>query len=408
MSHDLQKKIAYTCFAINAVVFVTVFYKQYKKGKDNKDDQDNQDNIDNKDDKDNKDNIDNKDDKGKYNKDNIDNKDDKGKDENQNENENENQNVNENENEFEFSKFVEFPDLIHICFTNATNPLAYSLIFQVIGGNLFTDTPLAIHLLDQKENEKKLNGIVMEIQDCAYSSVKQILPTSNAEEAFDGCDFAFLIEPYKEDEKKNDLDHLKENAILFKTYGNAISKKVNQDFRAVVVENRAKTVLSKKFLVHPESIQDIFVWGHNSSLTKFPDFSNACYIQNGEEQKFVNSESESEQNDFVNKFNERTQLIQQKKKSPNYISIAKATCDQINDWIVNPTNKLTSVGVYSKGEYGVEKGMVFSFPCFSNGSDWNVKKKISLSNPAVNSMNLSKQELKKEWEEILKLNNNNN
>ncbi|MEN9734633.1 MAG: hypothetical protein RLZ45_2628, partial [Verrucomicrobiota bacterium] len=194
---------------------------------------------------------------------------------------------------------------IRVAVTGAAGQIGYSLLFRIASGSMFgPDQPVILHLVEVEPALKALNGVVMELDDCAFPLLKGVVPTANLDEGFRGVNWALLVGsvPRKAGMERKDL--LGINGKIFTGQGQAIARNAASDIRTLVVgnpcntncliamnsardipsdrwfamtmldQNRAKTQLAKKASVDVTAVSNLAIWG-NHSATMFPDFSNA-------------------------------------------------------------------------------------------------------------------------------------
>ena len=280
--------------------------------------------------------------------------------------------------------------------TGAAGQIGYSLLFRIASGAIFgPQQPVILHLIEIEPALPALSGVVMELEDCAFPLLKGVVPTANLEEGFRGVNWALLVGsiPRKAGMERKDL--LGINGKIFIGQGQAIQKNGARDVRVLVVgnpcntncliamnnapdlprdrffamtrldENRAKSQLAKKAGVDITSVTNMAIWGNHSS-TQYPDFENAKI--NGKPATQLIGDQAWLAGDFISSVQQRGAAIIKARGSSSAASAANAVVDSVRS-ILEPTasGDWHSVCLFSDGSYGVEKGLISSFPVRSNG-----------------------------------------
>jgi malate dehydrogenase len=290
---------------------------------------------------------------------------------------------------------------VHVTVTGAAGQIGYSLIFRIASGQLLgTDQPIVLRLLEIEPAMKALEGVAMELDDCAFPLLSDMVLTSSTEEAFEGASWALLVGsvPRKAGMERGDL--LSINGGIFAPQGKAIQKKAADDVRILVVgnpcntncliarsnapdlpaerwfamtrldENRAKTQLAKKAGVPVSKITNMAIWG-NHSATQYPDARNARI--GGLPAFDVISDRSWLKGEFITTVQKRGAAVIEARGLSSAASAANAVIDAVNS-IRKPTasGDWTSLAVVSSGEYGTPKGLQFGFPVTTDGTKWTV------------------------------------
>ena len=316
---------------------------------------------------------------------------------------------------------------IRVAVTGAAGQIGYSLLFRIASGAMFgPNQPVILQLIEIPDERamNALNGVCMELDDCAFPLLKGIVPTSDLNEGFKGVNWALLVGavPRKQGMERKDL--LGINGKIFTGQGNAIAKNAAGDVRTLVVgnpcntnaliamnnadgvpanqffamtmldENRAKTQLAKKASVDVTAVSNLAVWG-NHSTTMYPDFTHAK-IQ-GRPVTDVIGHREWLEKDFLATVQKRGAAIIQARGLSSAASAANAVVDTVRQ-LTTPTREgdWFSVGVCSDGSYGIEPGLIFSYPIRSNGRDWSVVRDLELDAFSKTKIAATEAELKEE------------
>ncbi len=314
---------------------------------------------------------------------------------------------------------------IRIAITGAAGNIGYSLLFRIASGAMFGPTqPVILHLIEIEPVLPALGGVVMELEDCAFPLLKGVVATANLDEGFRGVNWALLVGsvPRKAGMERKDL--LGINGKIFIGQGQAIQRNAAPDVRVHVVgnpcntncliamnnapdiprnrffamtrldENRAKSQLGKKAGVDVTSVSKVAIWGNHSS-TQFPDFYHAAV--GGQSATEVIKDEAWLQGEFIKTVQQRGAAIIKARGASSAASAANAIVDSIRS-IVEPTpaEDWHSVCLCSDGSYGVEKGLVSSFPVRSNGQELEIVQRLSLNEFSRAKIDATVNELKEE------------
>jgi malate dehydrogenase len=314
---------------------------------------------------------------------------------------------------------------IRVAVTGAAGQIGYSLLFRIASGAMFGPSqPVILHLIEIEPALKVLEGVVMELDDCAFPLLKGVVPTCSLDEGFKGVNWALLVGsvPRKQGMERKDL--LGINGKIFIGQGQAIQKNAASDARILVVgnpcntncliamnnapeipadrwfamtrldENRAKSQLAKKAGVHSTAVSNVAIWG-NHSATQYPDFYNARI--NGKPANEVISDQTWLETEFLATVQQRGAAIIKARGSSSAASAANAVVDTVAS-IVTPTHPMDwhSVCLCSDGSYGIEKGLITSFPVRSNGCKVEVVQGLPINKFSQGKIDATINELKEE------------
>ncbi len=321
---------------------------------------------------------------------------------------------------------------IHIAVTGAAGQICYSLVFRIASGDLLgKDQPVVLHLLEIEPAMKALEGVAMELDDCAFPLLAGMELTSDLKVAFEGVSWALLVGsvPRKAGMERKDL--LGVNGGIFKPQGEAITSYAASDVRIFVVgnpcntncliarshardipderwfsmtrldQNRAQSQLAKRAGVPVDQVTNTAIWGNHSS-TQFPDFENAMI--GGRPAPEVIDDSAWLQGDFITTIQQRGAKVIEARGSSSAASAANAIIDSVNS-ITTPTpaGDCVSLSTISHGEYGIDEGLVFGFPMKSNGSTCEVIEGFMHSSFARERIDLTMKELQEERDAVISL-----
>jgi len=293
-------------------------------------------------------------------------------------------------------------DPITVSITGAAGQIGYALLFRIASGAVFgADQPINLRLIEIEPALPALSGVVMELDDCAFPLLNEVVATADLNEGFRGTNWALLVGsvPRKAGMERGDL--LGINGKIFTGQGKAIARNAAKDVRVLVVgnpcntnaliamnnaegvpndrffamtrldENRAKSQLAKKASVHQSKITNLCIWG-NHSATQYPDFTNAKIL--GRPATDVISHVEWLKGEFISTVQQRGAAIIKARGASSAASAANAAIDTVKSLITpTPAGDWYSVAVCSDGSYGIAKGLIASMPIrtLENGK-WEV------------------------------------
>jgi malate dehydrogenase len=312
---------------------------------------------------------------------------------------------------------------VHVTVTGAAGQIGYSLVFRIGSGQLLgPDQPVVLRLLEIEPAMKGLEGVAMELDDCAFPLLADIILTSKAEKAFEGASWVLLVGsvPRKAGMERGDL--LSINGGIFAPQGKAIAAKAAADVRILVVgnpcntncliarsnapeipddrwfamtrldENRAKTQLARKAGMPVSTVSNMAIWG-NHSATQYPDARNARIV--GLPAFEIIKDHRWLRGDFISKVQKRGAEVIEARGLSSAASAANAVIDSVNS-IRTPTawGDWTSLAVVSKGEYGIPEGLQFGFPVATDaGGNWKVVEGLEHDDDAKDRIRKTTEEL---------------
>ncbi|MDR2675549.1 MAG: malate dehydrogenase [Opitutaceae bacterium] len=314
---------------------------------------------------------------------------------------------------------------IRVAVTGAAGQIGYSLLFRIASGAVFgPEQPVILHLIEIEPALPALNGVVMELQDCAFPLLKGIVPTADLNEGFKGVNWALLVGsvPRKAGMERKDL--LSINGKIFIGQGRAIAANAAPDIRVLVVgnpcntncliamnnarpvpagrwfamtmldQNRAVTQLALKAGVDTTEVSGLAIWGNHSS-TMYPDYFNAR-IGGRPVPEVIKHELWFKET-FIPTVQQRGAAIIKARGLSSAASAANAAIETVRN-LVNPTpaGRVFSVAVCSDGSYGIEKGLIFSYPVVSDGKGWKIVQGLPLNDYSKEKIAATEKELKEE------------
>ncbi len=321
---------------------------------------------------------------------------------------------------------------IRVAVTGAAGQIGYSLLFRIASGSMFgPDQPVILHLLEIEPALPALNGVVMELDDCAFPLLQGVVATANMDEAFRGVNWSLLVGsvPRKAGMERKDLLNI--NGKIFIGQGQAIQRNAAADVRVLVVgnpcntncliamnnardlsadrwfamtrldENRAKSQLAAKAGIHSSAVTNMAIWGNHSS-TQYPDFFNAKI--GGKPATDVISDHDWLRGSFIETVQKRGTAIIAARGSSSAASAANAVVDTVRSLTTpTPAGDWTSVCVPSDGSYGIEKGLIVGYPIHTDGRKHEIVQGRSHSDFAKGKINITINELKEERDAVAEL-----
>ena len=315
---------------------------------------------------------------------------------------------------------------IRIAITGAAGQIGYSLLFRLASGEVFgKDQPIALHLIEIPPALPALNGVVMELRDCAFPLLSEVVATADLDAGFKGVHWALLVGsvPRKAGMERGDLLNI--NGKIFTTQGKAIEDNADPSIRILVVgnpcntnayiamnnatniprdrwfamtmldENRAKSQLAQKAGVAVSEVSNLVIWG-NHSATQYPDFHNAKIA--GRLAKEVILDRDWLENAFIETVQKRGAAIIKARGLSSAASAANAVLDTLKR-LIEPTleEDYFSVAVCSDGSYGVPKGLICSFPVrVKSDYQWEIVSGLLVNDWSRIKINTSVDELDQE------------
>jgi malate dehydrogenase len=313
--------------------------------------------------------------------------------------------------------------------TGAAGQIGYALLFRVASGQLLgEDTPIHLSLLEIPDAVKAAEGTAMELEDCAFPLLRGVDIHDDPRRAFDGVEIALLVgaRPRTKGMERSDL--LEANGGIFRPQGEALSEHADDSVRVLVVgnpantnaliamsnagdvprerftamtrldHNRALAQLAKKAGCLVSDITNMAVWG-NHSPTMYPDLFNARV--KGRIAAEVVDDQEWLENDFIPTVGKRGAAIIEARGASSAASAANAAIDHVHDWVLGtPEGDWVSMAVPSDGSYGVEEGLISSFPCRCSGGSWEIVQGLELNDFSRSRLELTVNELKDERDAV--------
>lgn len=322
---------------------------------------------------------------------------------------------------------------LKVCLTGAAGQIAYSLVYSIAKGSVFgKDQPIILTLLDIQPMLGALDGVVMELQDCAFSLLKETIPTADEKVAFADIDVAILVGAFPRKQGMERKDLLKANAKIFESQGKSLNQYAKKSVKVLVVgnpantncciakhfaptipaknfscltrldQNRASAQIAARLGVTPLNVRNITIWGNHSS-TQYPDVRHATVSLDGVNYKPVMEAVKDDHwlnGDFITTVQKRGAAVIAARKLSSAMSAANAVCDHMRNWWFGTTEgQWVSMGVVSDGSsYGIPEGIVYSMPVTIKDREWHLVSGLTIDNFSREKMDLTAQELLEEKE----------
>ena len=317
---------------------------------------------------------------------------------------------------------------VDIAVTGAAGQISYSLLFRLAAGELLgPDQPIALHLLEIKPALDALQGVVMELNDCAYPLLQSIETTDDPLVAFNNVDYAFLVGARPRGPGMERKDLLQGNAEIFSVQGKALNEVASRDVKVLVTgnpantnaliamrnapdlapanfmamimldHNRAISQLADKCGVHSTDIKKMIIWG-NHSATQYPDLHHA--IVKGQDASSL-VENTWVIDDFIPTVQQRGAAIIKARGQSSAASAANAAIDQMKAWVLGTAEgDWVSMGIPSDGSYGIEEGLIYSYPVTVQNGKISIVQGLPISDFSRERMTATENELKEEMADV--------
>ena len=311
---------------------------------------------------------------------------------------------------------------VRVAITGAAGQISYSLAFRIAAGDMLgKDQPVILQLLEIPPAMDALKGVVMELNDCAFPLLAGVEATDNPDVAFKDVDFALLVGARPRGPGMERADLLQANAAIFSVQGKALNDHASRDVRVLVVgnpantnaliarenapdldhrqftammrldHNRALSQLAEKTGKSVNDIQNMAVWG-NHSATQYPDL-HSCTVDGEPAMSLV--DQAWYENDFIPTVQQRGAAIIKARGASSAASAASAAIDHMRDWALG-SDGWVSMGIQSDGSYGVEPGIVYSYPVVCKNGDYAIVQDLEINAFSRERMKTTEDELRSE------------
>jgi malate dehydrogenase len=320
---------------------------------------------------------------------------------------------------------------VNVTITGAAGQIGYALAFRVASGQMLgPDQPINLHLLEVTPALPTLQGVVMELLDCAFPTINQIVASDDAKVAFRDCQAAMLVGARPRGPGMERKDLLLANAQIFSAQGKALNEVAARNVRVLVVGNPANTnaliarsnaptlparnftamtrldhnrglsQLAVKTGTHVNDIRRLSVWGNHSS-TQYPDISH-CLIGGRAARSLVDQKWVEEY--FIPTVQQRGAAVIKARGSSSAASAASAALDHMRTWFLGTTEgDWTSMAVPSDGSYGIKEGLIYSYPVACRNGDYSIVQGLAIDDFSRKRMELTEAELREEREGVKEL-----
>ena len=313
---------------------------------------------------------------------------------------------------------------VRVTITGAAGQIGYQLAFRIASGQMLgNDQPILLQLLEIPPALPALEGVVMELNDCAFPTLAGIVATDDANTAFADSDYALLVGARPRGPGMERKDLLQANAAIFSVQGKAINDRANSDIRVLVVgnpantnaliassnapnvdprnftamtrldHNRAKAQLAAKTDSHVNDIRRMTIWG-NHSATQYPDVNHATV---GDKSATGLIDQSWLADEFIPVVQQRGAAIIAARGASSAASAASAAIDHVHDWALGtPDDDWVSMAIPADGSYGIEPGIVYSYPVRCQGGQYEIVQGLSIDDFSRERMSLTEAELREE------------
>jgi malate dehydrogenase len=313
---------------------------------------------------------------------------------------------------------------VRVAITGAAGHIGYSLTFRIAAGDMLgSDQPVVLQLIEIPPAMEAVRGVVMELNDCAFPLLSGIVATSDPAEGFDGADYALLVGARPRGPGMERKDLLGANGKIFGPQGAALNEQASPDVRVLVVgnpantnaliamanapkldrrqfcamtrldHNRAKSQLAEKTSVHADDVRRMTIWGNHSS-TQYPDLSHATV--DGQPASGLVDETWVRET-FIPTVQKRGAAIIEARGASSAASAASAAMDHMRSWTLGTAEgDWVSMAVASDGSYGIEPGVIYSYPCTCADGEYEIVQGLECDAFSRERMEASDRELREE------------
>ncbi len=313
---------------------------------------------------------------------------------------------------------------VRVTITGAAGQIGYQLAFRIASGQMLgADQPVILQLLEIPPALPALHGVVMELDDCAFSTLAGIVATDDPNLAFKDSDYALLVGARPRGPGMERKDLLEANAAIFSVQGKAMNDNASKDIRVLVVgnpantnalitqcnapdlnprnftsmtrldHNRASAQLAAKTGKHVNDVERMTIWG-NHSATQYPDISHTL-VDGTPALDLVDQTWLVD--DFIPVVQQRGAAIIKARGASSAASAASAAIDHMRDWVLgSPDGDWVSMGIPADGSYGVEPGVIYSYPVRCRGGEYEIVQDLDISEFSRERMDATEVELREE------------
>ena len=314
--------------------------------------------------------------------------------------------------------------------TGAAGQIGYSLIPLIASGHTFGESQrIELRLLEIPQAMPLLNGLKMELLDCAYPMIDDIVCTSDPCVAFENADVAFLVGGFPRRPGMLRKDLIQKNSPIFMNMGKVLDSKAKSTCKVLVIANpantnclialkqcsrippknfcamtsldlnRARAQIANELDVSVSKVKNVIIWG-NHSASQFPDALTTGRIADDTESQSLKDVFASNldwiRGDFIEAVQQRGKMVMEARGKSSALSAAKAASDCVRTWLITGTaaEETVSMGVYNHcGAYGIDSDIVFSFPCVCKDGEWTIKTDLKLDSFTMEKIKYTENEL---------------
>jgi malate dehydrogenase len=316
---------------------------------------------------------------------------------------------------------------VRVAVTGAAGQISYSLLFSIASGRMLgADQPVILQLLEIPPAMEALYGVVMELDDCAFPLVQEVIATDNPDVAFKDAECVLLVGSRPRGPGMERKDLLEANAAIFSVQGKSLNDNAAKNVRVLVVgnpantncliaqrnapdidprqftamtrldHNRAMSQLAQKTGKHVNDVKGLAIWG-NHSATQYPDIAHATVA--GEAASGLVDQAWVE-GEFIATVQQRGAAIIKARGLSSAASAANAAVEHMRDWVAGTNGEVVSMGIYSDGSYGITERLIYSFPCVCENGDWKIVQDLEISDFSREKMSSTEKELIEERDAV--------
>lgn len=315
---------------------------------------------------------------------------------------------------------------VRVAVTGAAGQIGYSLLFRIASGEMLgKDQPVILQLLEipVEKAQQALQGVIMELDDCAFPLLVDVIGTDDPKVAFKDADYALLVGARPRGPGMERADLLQENAKIFTVQGKALNEVASRDVKVLVVgnpantnayiamksapdlpaknftamlrldHNRALTQVAKKTGKAVKDIKKLIVWG-NHSPTMYADYRFATI--DGESVKEMINDQDWNANTFLPTVGKRGAAIIEARGLSSAASAANAAIDHMRDWALGSNGEWVTMGIPSDGSYGIPEGVMFGFPVTTKNGEYQIVQDLQIDDFSQERINITLNELEEE------------
>lgn len=313
---------------------------------------------------------------------------------------------------------------VHVTVTGAAGQIGYALLFRIASGEMLgKDQPVCLHLLEITPALDALKGVVMELNDCAFPLLHDVIATDNLETAFKDCDYALLVGARPRGPGMERKDLLEANGAIFGPQGKALNDYASRDVKVLVVgnpantnaliaqqnapdldpkcftamvrldHNRAITQLADKTGKHSTDVKKMIIWGNHSS-TQYPDIHHA-EVDGTDAMSLVDTDWYEQT--FIPEVQQRGAAIIKARGASSAASAANAAIDHMRSWALGTHDgDWVSMGIPSDGSYGIEEGVIYGYPVTCKDGKYEIVQGLEINDFSRTRMDTTDKELREE------------